>query len=57
LPGRLVKLPAPPLAAAPAIEPLAGIYGALQRVPHALIPADRNTLLPKALLEGENRAP
>jgi hypothetical protein len=55
LPGRLVK---PPVAALsyspmPAMQPSIEGYDASHHISRALIPADRNTLLPRALLEPE----
>lgn len=58
-PGLLVikPQPAPPSQVAEPAQPSAEVYGVPRRAPHALIPADRNTLLPKGLLEVESRTP
>jgi hypothetical protein len=53
LPGRLVRPPAPPFVAAPVQIPVEG-YGAPRRAPRAVIPADRNTLLPREFREGQD---
>ena len=57
LPGRLVKPPAAPPQVAPAIEPAADVYGAPPHAPLAIIPADRNTLLPKVQPSTGSSAP
>ncbi|MDR0479694.1 MAG: DUF3106 domain-containing protein [Burkholderiaceae bacterium] len=53
LPGQLVKPPvqATVLQIAPAIPPPIGVYNAPRYTPRVTIPADHNTLLPRALLD------
>jgi hypothetical protein len=58
LPGRLVKPPAPPQAAPPVIDTPVGVYNQpSRRAPRVVIPVDRNTLLPRTLLEAEDHRP
>jgi hypothetical protein len=59
LPGVLVKPPAvPPQTAAPALQTAPVDGSAVPRhAPRALIPADRNTLLPKELWEEQSHRP
>ncbi|MDR2990863.1 MAG: DUF3106 domain-containing protein [Burkholderiaceae bacterium] len=52
LPGRLVKPPTPLQAVMPVIEPPIDVYNEPPRhMPRVFIPADHNTLLPRALLD------
>jgi len=57
LPGRLVKPPAPPPTATPALQVPNGVYGSPRYVLRVVIPDDRNTLLPKEMSEAQNHMP